>query len=232
MIVAQNLIDDSNTHATPKFTHFQQQLQHTIPDLSQENSSAWQAIINHAKQVEMPASMSILQPDSPCKQFMLLLDGCVRVYQQTPDDREVTLYRLKPGDLCTLSINSLLHRKDFGAFAQTETPVQVLVLSKDQFFQAMAASQIFQEYVLVSLSDRFHDLLELMENTIFESLDTRLICLLGRMSRVSRSDTIHITHQELARELGTSREVISRLLKGLERKGCIHLGRGSIQMAI
>lgn len=232
MTVAQKLIDDSETCNNTKFSHLQKQLSHTYPDLSQESAPAWQAIINSAKLLEMPEDMSILQPSSPCKQFMLLLDGCVRVYQQTPDDREVTLYRLKAGDLCVLSINSLLHRKTFGAFARTETPVQVLVLSKDQFFEAMAASKIFQEYVLVSLSDRFHDLLELMENTIFESLDTRLICLLGRMSRASGTDTIHITHQELARELGTSREVISRLLKGLERKGCIHLGRGSIQITI
>lgn len=232
MTAAQSLNGELDSHATTKFAYLQSQLSHTFPDLSQEESPAWQAIINSVNLVEMPEDMSILQPGSPCKQFVLLLDGCVRVYQQTPDDREVTLYRLKAGDLCVLSINSLLHRKDFGAFAKTETPIQALVLSKDQFFEAMAASQIFQEYVLVSLSDRFHDLLELMENTIFESLDTRLICLLGRMSRVSGTETIHITHQELARELGTSREVISRLLKGLERKGCIHLGRGSIQLSI
>ena len=230
MIVAQDLTDNSDTQATTKFKLLQKQLSHTVPDLSQETNPAWQSIINAAGEIEMQAGSSILQPGSPCKQFMLLLSGTVRVYQQTPDDREVTLYRLNAGDLCVLSINSLLHRKAFGAFAQAETTIKMLILTKEQFFEAMAASQVFQEYVLVNLSDRFHDLLELMENTVFESLDTRLICLLGRMSRVSDTDTIHITHAELARELASSREVISRLLKSLERRGCIQLGRGSIQL--
>ncbi len=230
MIVAQNLIDNSETQLTTKFKFLQNQLSHTLPDLSQETSPRWQSIINNASETVIPAGTSILQPGSPCKQFMLLLSGTVRVFQQTPDDREVTLYRLKPGDLCVLSINSLLHRKAFGAFATAETAVTALILSKGQFFEALAVSQIFQEYVLVSLSDRFHDLLELMETTVFESLDTRLICLLGRMSRASATDTIHITHAELARELASSREVISRLLKNLERRGCIRLGRGCIQL--
>ena len=211
-------------------TILQQQVSARYPALLQDGSAAWQNIINDAKEMDVPEGMRILRPDSPCKQFVLLLEGCVRVFQHTPDDREVTLYRLKPGDLCVLSINSLLHRNAFGAFAVAETPVKALVLTKPQFFQAMSTSETFQEYVLVSLSDRFHDLLELMETTIFESLDTRLICMLGKMARISKSDTIHITHQELARELGSSREVISRLLKSLERRGCIALGRGTIQM--
>lgn len=230
MIVAQNLIDNSDIHAKTKFEFLQNQLRHTLPDLSREASPAWQSIINNASEIEQPEDTSILQPNTSCKQFMLLLAGTVRVFQQTPDDREVTLYRLNAGDLCVLSINSLLHRKAFGAFARAETPIRALILSKEQFFEALTASQVFQEYVLVSLSDRFHDLLELMENTVFESLDTRLICLLGRMSRASGTDTIHITHAELARELASSREVISRLLKALERRGCIKLGRGSIQL--
>lgn len=231
MTNAQNSSDVSATLATTQFAYLQSQLSGTFPDLSLECAPAWQAVINAATLADMPADMSILQPSSPCKQFILLLAGSVRVYQNTPDDREVTLYRLKAGDLCVLSINGLLHRKEFGAFASTESPVKALVLSKEQFFEAMSASQLFQEFVLVSMSDRFHDLLELMENTIFESLDARLICLLNRMARISGTDTIHITHQELARELGSSREVISRLLKGLERKGCINRGRGSIQIS-
>lgn len=231
MIVAQNLIDEQGLHATTQLEILQPQLSQTFPDLSQEKDPQWQEIINQAQMLDLPKDMSIMQPSESCEQFMLLLAGCVRVYQQTPDDREVTLYRIKAGDLCVLSINSLLHRKAFGAFARTETDIQVLVLNRQQFFQAMAVSGIFREYVLIGLSDRFHDLLELMENTIFESLDTRLVCLLGRMGRASGTDTIHITHQELARELGTSREVVSRLLKGLEHKGCIHLGRGSIQLS-
>ena len=198
--------------------------------LTSEHNPATEHIIQNAQQLVLPVNTSILQPDSPCDQFIMLQSGRVRVYQQTSDDREITLYRIGAGNLCVLSINGLLHRKPFGAFAVTETRVTALALSREQFFQAMTASGIFARYVLLNMSDHFRDLLELTQNTVFESLDTRLICLLGRMARSKGSATIRMTHQELARELGTSREVVSRLLKGLERKGCISLSRGAIHV--
>lgn len=223
---------DCETSSSRPFDMFKQRLAQYFPDLATENSPQLQAVMNKAQVVDMPAEMSLLQPNTPCEQFILLLEGCVRVFQQTPDDREVTLYRIEKGNLCVLSINGLMHRKAFGAFATAETDLKALMLGRDDFLEAMAVSAAFREYVLVNLTDRYHDMLELMEHTIFESLDTRLICMLGRLSRGSNSDTIYITHQELARELGTSREVISRLLKGLERKGCIKLGRGEIHLAV
>ncbi|MDH5178393.1 MAG: Crp/Fnr family transcriptional regulator [Gammaproteobacteria bacterium] len=217
---------------SPVYRLFQERLKHRFPELAADENPDWHALIGAANVVELPAGTDILQPHTLCEQFILLLNGTVRIYQQTAEDREVTLYRIEAGKLCVLSINGLLHRKTFGAFAKAETHVQALILSRPQFMQAMAISAAFREYVLTDLTDRYHDMLELMEDTIFESLDTRLICMLGRLSRGSNSDTIHITHQELARELGTSREVISRLLKTLERKGCISLGRGVIHMAV
>ena len=98
--------------------------------------------------------------------------------------------------------------------------------------QAMASYEPFREFILFNLTDRFNDVLALMEETVFESLDTRLICLLARLSRETKNDTLQVTHRELARELGSSREVISRLLKALEKQGCIKLGRGVIQILI
>lgn len=198
--------------------------------LASEQNPALRQIIQNAQQLDLEPDTNILQPDSPCEQFVMLLSGRVRVYQQTADDREITLYRIEAGNLCVLSINGLLHQHSFGAFAVTETTAKALVLSREQFFQAMMASEAFSRYVLQNISDHFRDLLELTQHTVFESLDTRLICLLGRMSRAKGIDTIRITHQEIARKLGTSREVVSRLLKSLERKGCISLSRGAIHV--
>ena len=86
--------------------------------------------------------------------------------------------------------------------------------------------------MLISLTSRFHNVLELMEETVFESLDTRLICMLARLSKENNNNLVQITHEKLARELGSTREVISRLLKVLERQGCIKLGRGEIHILI
>lgn len=202
------------------------------PHLTDMEDAGWQEVLDGAELMHLPAGILVMEPPTPCSQFMLILDGCVRVYQQTPEDREITLYRSYCGDLCVLSINGLMHKRDFGAFARTETEVDALVMSRDQFMQAMATSDIFREFVLTNLTDRIHDVLELIENTVFESLDTRLMCHLNRLSRTTGSDTLHLTHQELARELGTSREVISRILKSFERQGCLLQERGIIHLTI
>lgn len=225
----------SGLHSFPDKTLFQnikKALQKTYPDLANEKDKAWFDIVNSANLVTLPAGTKLLQPDTPCMQFMLLVEGCVRVYQQTPNDREVTLYRTHGGELCVLSINGLMQRKQFGAFAESETEITALTFTREQFMQAMADCEAFRELILLNLSGRFNDVLALIEETVFESLDSRLVCLLARLAKESGNNDLHITHLELARELGSSREVISRLLKGIEKQGCIKLGRGVIHVCI
>jgi len=210
----------------------QEKLKQSCPQLVGNDDMGWVALLRSAKIVELPADMLVLQPDSPCSQFMLIIEGSVRVYQQNPDDREITLYRNHVGDLCVLSINGLLHRNAFGAFAKTETEVLALSLSRDQFMKTMAVMPVFCEFVLTNITDRISDVLQIIETTVFDNLDTRLMCFLSRLSRETSSDTLHLTHQDLARELGSSREVISRILKAFERQGCIELERGVIRITL
>jgi len=219
-------------HEANLFQFVQKELEETYPSLTNEKDNTWQDIVNQANVISLPAGTSLLQPDTPCIQFMLLLKGSVRIYQRTPNDREATLYRIHGGDLCVLSINGLIQKKDFGAFAVTESEISALTFSRELFMGAMAKSASFREFILLNLTNRFNDVLELMEEVVFENLDTRLICLLARLSREEDNDTVRITHQEIARELGSSREVISRLLKGIEKQGCIKLGRGVIHILI
>ena len=214
------------------FQFVQKELDKVYPQLGNSQDKTWLDIVNLANIVSLPAETPLLQPDTPCMQFMLLLKGCVRIYQRTANDREATLYRIHGGDLCVLSINGLIQKKDFGAFAVTESEISALTFSRKLFMDAMAKSASFREFILLNLTNRFNDVLELMEEVVFENLDTRLICLLARLSREEDDDTVHLTHQELARELGSSREVISRLLKGIEKQGCIKLGRGVIHVLI
>lgn len=220
------------THESSLFEFVEKELEENYPLLTHKNDNVWQDIVNQANIISLPAGISLLQPDSPCMQFMLLLKGSVRIYQQTANDREATLYRIHGGDLCVLSVNGLIQKKDFGAFAKTDTIITALTFSRELFMDAMAKSADFREFILLNLTDRFNDVLGLMEEIVFENLDTRLICLLARLSRKNDNDTLRITHQELARELGSSREVISRLLKGIEKQGCIKLGRGVIHVLL
>lgn len=220
------------SHEATLFHLVQKELEETYPSLTNEKDNTWQGIVNLANVAALPADTPLLNPDTPCLQFMLLLKGSVRIYQRTPNDREATLYRIHGGDLCVLSINGLIQKKVFGAYAKTETPILALTFSRELFMQAMAESAAFREFILLNLTSRFNDVLELMEEIVFENLDSRLICLIARLSRENKNNNVHITHQELARELGSSREVISRLLKKLEKQGCIELGRGVIHVLI
>jgi CRP/FNR family transcriptional regulator len=223
------------THSAYEATLFQfveKELELAYPSLTNSKDTSWQNIVNQANVISLPAGISLLQPDTPCVQFMLLLNGSVRIYQRTPNDREATLYRIHGGDLCVLSINGLMQKKDFGAYAKTETIITALTFPRELFMEAMANSAEFREFILLNLTARFNDVLKLTQEIVFENLDTRLICLLVRLSRKNENNTLRITHQKLARELGSSREVISRLLKGIEKQGCIKLGRGVIHVLL
>jgi CRP/FNR family transcriptional regulator len=219
----------ANREAT-LFQFVQKELEEIYPTLTSRDDNIWQEIVNLANVVALPAHTPLLHPDTPCLQFMLLLKGSVRIYQRTENDREATLYRIQGGDLCVLSINTLLQKKTFGAYAKTETTILALTFPRELFMQAMATSPSFREFILLNLTDRFDNVLKLMEEVVFENLDSRLIRLIERLSHEKENIKLHITHQELACELGSSREVISRLLKKLEKQGSLKLGRGVIQI--
>jgi CRP/FNR family transcriptional regulator len=198
------------------------------PDLAKDQSADWLSILNNAMIMDAPAEVPLATVGSDCTSFMLLLDGTVRVYQHTDDGREMTLYRTSPGDVCMMSLNSLIHDRPFRANAISETRLKMILLSANDFHKAMKVSETFRFLILSSLVDTVCTIVHNFYDTAFEPLDMRLACLLGRLFERSGSDTLDITHQELSLELGTTREVVSRLLKKLEQQQCIVLMRGKI----
>ncbi|MDH5612537.1 MAG: Crp/Fnr family transcriptional regulator [Gammaproteobacteria bacterium] len=198
------------------------------PELKREDNPEWVAILDRVQLAEGGSNTILATTGSLCMGFMLLLEGTIRVYQDADDGRETTLYRISPGDICLMSLNSLLHDKPFRANAKSETNVRMLMMSAQDFHTAMGASNTFRTLMLTSLVDTMCSMVGSFYDTAFEPLDMRLACLLGRLFERAGSNTLNITHQELSQELGTSREVISRLLKKLELQQCIVLKRGQI----
>lgn len=201
------------------------------PELAKITDRDWLDIIESAEYMQVPAGTVLLEQGEVCSGYVMLLAGGVRVFQYAPDGREITLYRLSPGDTCVMSLNSILHSKQFFAIAKTEEDVSALVLTPAQFTAALSASEKFRLHIMTGMSDRYCDMLTVVEDTAFKRLDIRLACCLGRLFEKAQSDSLNITHQELARELGTTREVVSRALKEMERQQCIRLSRGSIHIA-
>ena len=204
------------------------QLFELYPQLADESSAAWLSILDNAQVMDAPAKTTLATVGSSCTNFMLLLNGTVRIYQDDDNGREMTLYRIAPGDVCLMSLNSLIHDRPFRANAKAESSIRMILFSAEDFHQAMKVSDAFRMLILSSLVDTVCTMVQSFYDTAFEPLDMRLACLLGRLFERAGSDTLDITHQELSLELGTTREVISRLLKKLEQQQCIILKRGKI----
>ena len=198
------------------------------PKLSEDQSRDWQGILDCAQLMDVPADTTLATVGDSCTNFMLLLDGTVRIYQDADDGREMTLYRIAPGDVCLMSLNSLIHDRPFRANAIAETEISMILFSAENFHEAMRVSDAFRLLILTSLVDTVCTIVQNFYTTAFEPLDMRLACLLGRLFERASSDQLDITHQELSQELGTTREVVSRLLKKLEQQQCIVLKRGKI----
>jgi CRP/FNR family transcriptional regulator len=198
------------------------------PKLADERIADWLSIIDNTQIMNVPADTMLAAVGSDCTSFMLLLDGTVRVYQDDENGREMTLYRISPGDVCLMSLNSLIHDRPFRANAKSDTEINIVLFSADDFHKAVKVSDAFRTLIFTSLVDTMCTMVQTFYDTAFEPLDMRLACLLGRLFERAGSDSLDITHQELSQELGTTREVISRLLKKLEQQNCIVLKRGKI----
>jgi len=208
-----------------------QKLNSAYPELSSIKDDAWLDIIEHARLLEAEPDTTLFSGTATCNNFMLILKGTVRIYQTAEDGREITLYRVEAGELCILSLNSLLKNKSFNAIATTESDIQALVISSESFRQMMNKIETFRDYVISTLTERLCETIYLIQDTAFNHLNMRLACMLGGLFERNQDPTLKITHQELAFELGTTREVISRILKEFEKQNCVKLSRGSITLA-
>lgn len=161
--------------------------------------------------------------------FLIVISGRVQVYRAI-GSRELTLYRLASGDVCLYNaLGHLTGQSLYDATAIAETDVEIMSLSAERFQEVFSLSADFRAYVLRELADRIGQIMRVLDGIVFQRLDVRLAQLL--LARVCGSDEcVCATHQEIASDLGSSREVISRLLKEFERKGWIGLARGEIQL--
>ena len=160
-----------------------------------------------------------------CRGFPLLIEGSIKVVKNTPAGREMLLYRVEPGGSCVITSSCLLGHTSYTARGIAETPLRLLVLPTALFEKLIAGNAAFRDFVFHLLADRIAELMLLVEEVAFHRLDQRLAKLL-----LGKSEPIHATHQTLADELGSVREIVSRLLKGFAAQGLVTLGRERIEL--
>ncbi|WP_022719740.1 Crp/Fnr family transcriptional regulator [Rhodopseudomonas sp. B29] len=181
-----------------------------------------------AMAMNAPAGTTVYAPGEPCNAFILVISGAVRVYQLDADGNEIVLYRLGPGSICILTTLALLASDTYSAFAVTETAVQAMALPASTFNDLMARSAAFRSFVFGAQAARMADLMTVIQNVAFASIEQRLAARLLTLAGQDRE--VSITHQQLAAEIGSAREVVSRHLKTFERRGWVSLGRGRVEL--
>ena len=158
----------------------------------------------------------------------LLISGVVRVYKIGETGREITLYRFGNGESCILTANAILSQKNFPAIATVEKEAEAVMIPAETFRDWVRRYDLWREFVFDLLSDRLSSVMATVEEVAFRRMDERVATFLAE--RLRQSDSIRITHQEIAAELGSSREVISRILEDLSALGVINVSRGTIKV--
>ena len=196
-----------------------------LADLDPDSARAFQAA---ARGMTVPAGTVLFRDGSECSNYVLVLEGSIRVHKMSEGGREIVLYRVERGQSCVLTTNCLIANEAYGAEGVAETTVELVTLPAAIFRSLLARSEGFRDFVFSAYAARISDLLMLIEEVAFGRIDVRLAGWLAE--RAKPEGRIRATHQDIAMELGTAREVISRQLKDFERRSWVTLARGSVEI--
>ena len=188
-----------------------------------------QLLMDRAQLVTLGAGEVVFHAGSACRSYVLLLEGTVRVQLIGEGGREALLYRVQPGQSCILTTCCVLSNEDYPAQGCTEAPVRALAIAKPAFDRALECAPAFRRFVFDNLGGRVAQVIVRMEELAFRPVERRLVGYL--LSKTSGGERLSATHQEIAAELGTAREVVSRHLKRFEVAGLVRLGRATVEVS-
>ncbi len=200
----------------------------SLPWLQRADSALLREIQQAALFMRIPAGQDIFVEGDQVNGIALILSGVVRVYKIGETGRQITLYRFGVGQSCILSANAILSQKTFPAIATVEQDAEAVIIPSEVFRRWVREYDLWHEFVFDLLSQRLATLMEIISEVAFRRMDTRLAAFLH--GRARGQNPIRLTHQEIAAELGSSREVISRLLEDFAQAGLVRLGRGEIHV--
>ncbi len=196
-------------------------LQRAGPELAREFQAA-------AFFARIPAGRDVFVEGDRPDGIAVLLSGSVRVYKIGETGREITLYRFGHGEYCTLTANAILSLKSFPAIATVETDAEAVMIPAASFRDWVRRFDPWREFVFAQLSDRLSTVLTVLNEVAFQRMDRRVAALLLAKSKTQHP--LRVTHQEIAAELGSSREVISRILEDFSQEGLVKSARGTIDI--
>lgn len=203
--------------------HLAQQLAALFPFFSALPRQARDRILQAARHVAAPQGSAIFEDGSSCEAFPLILSGAMRVVKTGPHGRELLLYRVEPGEICLLTTSCMLGKSRFPARGIAESDLSIATFPRPLLDSLISEHEPFRAFIFGFYAARCTELLNLVEAVAFLKLDQRLAALL-----LSKGSEIDATHQMLADELGSVREIVSRLLERFANRGMISLSRAHI----
>lgn len=165
---------------------------------------------------------------SECSGVILVRSGCLRLYMMSDEGKDITLYRLYSGDMCMLSASCVLDAITFDVFVDVEEDSECYVIGGAAFAAAAKRNPDMKIFALETAVSRFSDVMWVMQQILFMSMDRRLAIFLSDESARLGSDTIALTHGQIARYMGSAREVVSRMLKYFASEGIVEVSRGGV----
>lgn len=197
--------------------------------LSRLEAAVKDVLLHKSVVITVPADTVIFGPGKSPQNLLLLLDGRVRVQQVSESGREIVLYRVEAGESCVLTTACMLAHENYSAEGIAETDVRAVAIPRAVFDDLVSKSVTFRDFIFRAYSKRITDLFQVIEDIAFQRVDIRLAQKLVDLAR--GTGRVQATHQQLAAELGTAREVISRQLGEFQRRGWIGQTRGVIELA-
>jgi len=202
-------------------------LQQSFSFLRQAPEDLLSILQQHGIKRTLPPLSRLYWEGDNCSHIAFVVRGEIRVFKTSPSGREITLYELVAGETCILNASCILSKMRYPADAITLTTVEAVLLPAEIFQQLIDDYSIVRNYVFQLLSQRLVEVFSLLQDIVFGKLDQRL---LDYLVEKAENNTLQITHKAIAQDLGSSREVISRLLKDMEQKGLLRISRKKITL--
>lgn len=200
----------------------------SIPFLQDADPQLLREFQQQAFLARIPVGRDIFLEGDRVEALALLISGVVRVYNIGVTGREITLYRFGLGDSCILSANAIFNQQNFPAIATVEEEAEAVMIPSDAFKDWVDRHELWRNFIINLLSQRLSSLMAVIDEIAFQRMDTRIAALL--IERAAIENPVRLTHQEIAAELGSSREVISRILEEFSRRDLLRTSRGAVEI--
>jgi CRP/FNR family transcriptional regulator, anaerobic regulatory protein len=198
-----------------------------FPGLSRLDSSVKAMLLKRSTVITVPKDTVIFGPGKSPENLLLMLEGTVRVQQLAENGREIVLYRVHAGESCVLTTACLLAYEDYSAEGIAESEVSAVAIPRKVFDELVSTSAEFRNFVFSAYSKRITDLFLVIEEIAFRRMDIRLA---QKLLQLEAEGIVAATHQQMAAELGTAREVVSRQLSEFQRREWVAQSRGEIRI--